>query len=324
MPSNNPYTLRGVEHYGEDGFRSSLEVNIKHYLDWAFLKIGAWENIDIPTSGAYGGVFHQLRSASDISYTSGQVWEGVRKDWVFETGINYIDITGGIHNPNIPSVFVGGTGILVDTTGYEHHIDYPLGRVIFDSTIPTGSDVTASYAFRNVQIYRSDDAPWLMELQQDSLRPDRINWSDFYHSDTGEWAVGPHQRIQLPAIVIESAAGRRSEPYEIGNTTQWVDQDVLFHVISENKFERNNLIDLLANQIDNTLYLYKPYEVAASGFFPLDFRGMIVDNPKMYPSIVDQSLWKKCWITESSVSNVDTRSPFLHMGIVRLAFQIIL
>lgn len=324
MPSNSPYTLLGVDHYGDDGLRTSLEVNLKHFLDWAFLRIGAWDNVDIPTSGVYGGTFHQLRSASDIAYTSGQIWESVRKDWVFETGVDYVDSTGGTHNPNTVSVYVTGGLVETDTTGYEHHIDYPLGRVIFDVAIATGTDVTASYAFRNVQVYRSDDAPWLMEMQQDSLRPDRTNWTDFHNVDKGEWAVGPHQRIQLPAIVIEAGPRRSADPYEMGSTAKWVDQDILFHVISENKFERNNIVDILANQEGNTLYLYKPHDVADSGFFPLDFQGMVVDNPRMYPNVVDTSLWKKCWVTQTAVSSVDTRSPFIHMGIVRTTFQVIL
>ena len=82
-------SFKGVSHIGEDLLLNDLELNMKVWLDYSFMHLGAWFDVSIPTSGAYGGDFATLKFISDRSYTDGQVWEGVRKDWVWETGINY-------------------------------------------------------------------------------------------------------------------------------------------------------------------------------------------------------------------------------------------
>ena len=85
-----PYTkFSKVSNIGDTLLSSEIENNLKWFLDWSLLGIGGWSNVNIPTSGAYGGTFDKLRLVNDPSYTNGQVWEGARKDWVWETGSSY-------------------------------------------------------------------------------------------------------------------------------------------------------------------------------------------------------------------------------------------
>ena len=88
-----------VSQIGETLLMSQIESNFKTYLDWGLLGIGGFSNVSIPTSGAYGGTFDRLRLVDDPSYTLGQVWEGPRKDWVWESGVEYstqpTELTGG-------------------------------------------------------------------------------------------------------------------------------------------------------------------------------------------------------------------------------------
>ena len=91
-----------------------------------------WFDVNIPTSGAWGGDFATLRPVEDFSYTLGQVWEAARKDWVWETGSSLLLAT-------IRLIFLGVyvNGALKETgdATYAHHYNYPLGRVIFDNPL---------------------------------------------------------------------------------------------------------------------------------------------------------------------------------------------
>ena len=60
--------LRGIrvasKLLGDNLLIDELEENIKAYLDWGFLNIGGYINVSVPTSGLYGGTFHELKTVS--------------------------------------------------------------------------------------------------------------------------------------------------------------------------------------------------------------------------------------------------------------------
>ena len=61
--------------------------NFITFYDWGFLDAGQFYNISVPQSGIYGGDRHKLRLVDSPNYTAGQVWEGYRQNWVWESGI---------------------------------------------------------------------------------------------------------------------------------------------------------------------------------------------------------------------------------------------
>ena len=89
MSCNISTTFTHVSQVGNTLLNSQLESNLKSFLDWGMLGIGGWFNVNIPTSGAWGGTFDQLRLVDDPSYGEGQVWESARKDWVWENEVPY-------------------------------------------------------------------------------------------------------------------------------------------------------------------------------------------------------------------------------------------
>ena len=246
-----PYTkFNKVSHIGNTLLSSEIENNMKWFLDWAFLGIGGWSNVTMPTSGAFGGTFDTLRLVNDPSYSNGQVWEGARKDWVWETGSSYEG-----HDPiQISGVYVNGVLKGTGDATYGHHYNYPLGRVVFDNPISTSDTVKVEYSYRNVQVYVADEAPWWDELQYNSLRVD-----DAYYSSTGSgsWGILANHRVQMPAIVLETVPRRRFKPYQLGDTSQFVQQDIVFHIVGENRWWRNQLVDILSYQIDSQVWLFK-------------------------------------------------------------------
>ena len=307
-----------VSHVGNTLLNSELESNLKSFLDWGFLGIGAWFNVVIPTSGAWGGTFDQLRVVDDPSYTLGQVWETPRKDWVWETGTQYEN-----GDPiNISGVYVDSTLKGTGDATYGHHYNYPLGRVVFDSAIPTTSTVQIEHSYRNVQTYIADQAPWWDELQYNSMRVDD---STFNQASSGNWSILANHRVQMPAVVIEAVPRRTYQPYELGGTSNFVTQDVLFHIVAENRWWRNQLVDVISIQKDKTLMLYDSDKIAESGAFPLDYRGMVIDAGNTYSGIVNTQAYQytSARITDVAVTEMESYNARLHEGTVRASFEVI-
>ena len=308
-----------VSHIGNTRLSSEIENNMKWFLDWAFLGIGGWSNVTMPTSGAFGGTFDTLRLVNDPSYSNGQVWEGARKDWVWEPGSSYEG-----HDPiQISGVYVNGVLKGTGDATYGHHYNYPLGRVVFDNPISTSDTVKVEYSYRNVQVYVADEAPWWDELQYNSLRVD-----DAYYSSTGSgsWGILANHRVQMPAIVLETVPRRRFKPYQLGDTSQFVQQDIVFHIVGENRWWRNQLVDILSYQIDSQVWLFKTDTLIESGAYPLDYRGMKVASPLNYNNVVNtpQYRYLLARMTDMSITEMESYDARLHEGTVRATLEVVL
>ncbi len=319
MPHDVTTTFKGVAHFGETQLLSELENNLKYWLDWAFLSIGAWTSITGTVSDGYSGNPHVLRYVNDDAYTDGQVWQGVRKEWVWESGLDYDDQDSAVaRNP------VDITGVIIDGVGTDagYHINYPLGRVVFDTAKSTSSDVQLKYSYRNVQVAVADNVSWWRELQLQSVRSDDIHFTQAER--TGDWSIGASNRVQLPLIIVEAVPRGTSEPYEIGNSALIINQDVIFHVLTDDRNMRNKLVSILQVQNDKTIWLFDSNIIASGEVFPLDYRGTRVNN-LLYPNLVSNTgyRWKKCMLKNVVTSEVVAVHPRLYEGTVRATLEIV-
>ena len=315
-----PYTtFSKVSNIGDSLLSAEIENNLKWYLDWAFLGIGGWSNIEIPTSGTWGGSFDTLRLVSDPAYTDGQVWESARKDWVWETGSSY----AGYNPIQVSGVYVNSTLYGTGDATYGHHYNYPLGRVVFDSAVATNSTIQAEYSYRNVQVYVADEAPWWDELQYNSLRVDDTTYSS---TGSGSWGILSNHRVQMPSVVLEVVPRRRFTPYQMGDTSQFVKQDVLFHIVAESRWWRNQLVDILSLQKDSQLWLFNSNTLISSGVYPLDYRGMRVTDPLNYDDIVNtpQYRYVSARLIDMSITEMESHDSRLHEGTVRATLEVVL
>jgi hypothetical protein len=304
-------------HIGYDNLANILEGNMKMYYDWALLSIGGWSEVTIPTSGSYGGDYSELRLVQDPNYNLGQVWEAPRKDFVWESNIDYTDTTGGVRDPatvGIPTV----DGV---PTAQSYYVNYPEGKVVFDVAIPSTSEVNLEYSYRYVQIYRADDAPWWRELQFNSHR---IDSSQFQQLGTGIWSLFSEHRVQLPAIVIETIPRGVSRAWELGSNSKIASRDMLFHIYTESHSERNNLMDIFNLQNDRKIPLFNTNDVASNDHFPLDYRGELVNNVgfEEYVSLTGYK-WRNCLMQNSTITNVIQVHPQLYSAVVRTTMEII-
>lgn len=299
----------------DDFLLNILESNFKLYLDWAFLNIGSWFDSRIDQSGLYGSNFHStLINVEDESYDDGSVWQSIRKDWVWETGILYNSGTP----ISISGCYVNNTYIPYSSGSFE--IDYPSGRIIFDNAINKNSKVKLNYSYRYIQTHRALDNPWFDVLQFNTFE---TNNKDIIRQDNGDWSINSNMRVQMPCIIIESIPRSRSRPYELGNNNLIIEQDISFHILAENKNDRNKLMDILRLQQDNNIMLFDTNAISRDNNFPLDYNGNLKNNALMYPNIIDQYSWRKCWIKNANLFEINSPHPNLHRGVVRYTLEII-
>lgn len=270
--------LKGFDDVGESLLSDQLEANIKSWFEWGMLGKGAFQNVTIPTSGLYGGNMCQLNLVDEPNYNAGQVWQGFRSNWVWETGVEY-----PTQPIRVSGVRVNGTFYPSSTTGiYKHHIDYPNGRVVFDSAISTTSTVTCEYSVRTCH-FSTSESFWWKEIQFDSFRLDSPQFSQ---TGSGIWSILAPYRVQLPHVIIEAIPQTNRIPREIGNETFTVQQQVLFHILTENPIDRKKLHDIITYQQEKSIITFDKNLVAAASGFPLDINGSVAANAKMYPDMV--------------------------------------
>lgn len=296
--------LQGVSNYWEPQVSAQLETSILAFLNWGLLGIGAFNSVTIPSSGVFGGNQHQLRMASDVYYTDGQVWEGFRQDWIWETGINY-----SVQPIQVSGVYINGGFYPTSTTtgSFQHHIDYPRGRVVFDTPINPSAIVTCEYSYRQVRCL-SSDLPFFQEIQFDSFRVDD---SQFLLSASGAWAIPPDNRVQLPAIFVEVTPEVTLSALELGSRAREQRQTVNLRVVAENPYERKQLGDILVNQWNKTFYGFDREKADASGVFPLNEFGSLNVSGLQYPDLVaeDAYRWGNIYVKKCRGDSLPERPP---------------
>jgi hypothetical protein len=300
---------------GKDGISNKILSNLKMYYDWGLLNVGGWSEVDIPTIQGYGGDLSRLRAVSDPAYLDGQIWEAPRKDFVWEE-IDYIDMTGGIHNPQP----VGIPEINGSPATVSYDINYPLGRIVFDDPIPTDSEVRLSYSYRSVQVYLADNLPWRREVQQNSYRIDN---TQFHQIGSGEWSIFGQERIQLPAIFIKMRGGN-SNGVSLGSSTQYINRDIEFHILSENDYDRNNLFDIVSNQNDRKIPMFDTNRVVENNDFPLNYKGELIKT-NGYAEFVSSTgyFWGICYMRNAKMIGLNHMNPSVSTAVVSTTMSII-
>lgn len=314
--NNNNIGFKGINSISEDLFLNILESNFKMFFDWSFLQIGGWFDSKIANNNTIYGNTNppaKLLLTDDPSYTLGQVWQGIRKEWVWESGISYAN-----SSPiNISGIYLNNTFMPV---GSGYIINYPDGRVVFDTAKSKTSNVSVNHSYRFIQTYRSSDSPWFNTVQYPSLN--NVD-GDIKKLSNGEWSIAGNHRIQLPAIVIETVPRSRSKPYELGSTSLWLEQDIAFYVLAETKNDRNKILDILRLQQDLTIDLFDTNALAASDRFPIDHNGSKKIDGLMYPDIIEHFYWKKCTIRDLRLFEMDSITPDFYRGMARATVEVI-
>jgi len=313
--------LKGVKNIGDLTPSEIIADNMITFFDWGFLDIGAFFNVSLSTSGAYGGEKDNLRLVNDLNFVTGQVWEGFHRKFVWESGTT-------INEPiAISGVYVDSTFHPTAETGaFAHHYDYNNGRVVFETAISTTANVELEYSYKWIDVTAAKNIPFFKRLQ---YRANRLDSSHFNQFASGDWSNTGMTRIQLPSIAIEVPPIGNTIPVSLGTGWVFAEHDIKFHIMAEDGTTAVRLADILMKQTEKTIFLFNSNEIAASGAFPLDFRGMINSGAKSFPGLVDLNIdggyrWRKLRFMDSSASNGQWIHNNLYLTTVTMETQTIL
>ena len=327
MALNNPATFKGVTSIHKENTSNNLLLGLQDFFSWGLLQIGAFQNItkDPAISGSYSDSHSRarLRNSEDPSFDIGQVWEGFRNDWVWESGFKYND-TKPIH---VSGIWIDGFFYGSGDTTYSHFVDYPNGRVIFDYGIPTTKRVEANFSHRTVGISLASEK-FVQELMFDSY--DIEDLDSYLMSASGTRNQMGSRRLQLPVIALELVRSSKSEPFQLGGGRIEYN-DVLFHIFSDNEFEKNNIRDVLLNQTEKVIYLVDRGLMKQNKKYPLqlDRNGTPVKNAKNYSDLILPSgdggfRWQQARFESMSSTDMEPVNSWLHRCTIRGTFSTIL
>ena len=303
-------TLSNIDNTQDVSLSNILLDNFISLYDWGLTDKGSYYNINIPQSGIFGGNRDKLRPVKDERYNDGQVWEGYRQNWVWQTGLS-------VGTPiQISGVFVDGTFRATGNVQDPYYINYPDGRVVFDNAVHTTGTVHLAFSHRSVQVVPAEGVPWFRQVQQGSFRSDNPTFTQF---GSGDWAQLGDTRVQLPCMAVDVMPPSKFHGFQLGGG-QYVYQDVVFYVLAEHHWQVGNLIDIVAAQNDRTIHLFNPDSAGKSGCLPLNYRNELTSHALAsgrYPDLISNFLYRTSFIHETRSQDITQLSPDLYMGSIR-------
>lgn len=312
--------LKGISDVFEYTLSNDILDGLVEYFDWSLMEIGNYFNVEKGELAPNGEDYSQLRLASSGYYPSGQSWEGFRKNWIWQSGISYATppIVGTDNTqPGISGVYVNDIFEPVSGSGpLSYYVDYTNGRIIFNSPIPTGSNVQVEHSYKWINVVYANNVPWLRQVQINTEEPT----SNFLNNDKGAWNIPPESRLQLPAIAIEIVPMRTFKGYQLGGG-QWVYTDVLFHCIAEDEVTRNKLIDIVSLQNDKIIPLFDSNRINASGQYPVDYRGVPTSGALRYPELVENYYGGRIRLKNGTVQGMTVIGDDLFGGTIRFTTE---
>jgi hypothetical protein len=308
--------LKGFDNIGQSSIGEMIESNLIMFFDWGFQDKGAFFNVSVPISGQYGGDRSQLRLVKDPNYVDGRVWEAFRSNWAWQSGMSTATQPTQVAGVNVNNIFYP----LATVGAFAHHVDYPRGRIVFNTPIATNSIVKCGYSYKWINVVSSSKILGFRTVQVDSFRNDN---SQFSQSSSGDWFTLADTRLQLPAVAIEVPTGGTSKPYALGGG-QWVYRNCIFHVFAENEQTTSRIADIIQTQNEKTIFLVNPDNLASSNKFPLNAAGSINAGALSYPDMISQFMYNRMRFIDAESQQIGIINPsFFHLP-VKMTIEVVL
>lgn len=287
--------------------RSLLKLNLKNFLDMVFLREGAFTNI------ASGVLFNgqdpslllpDADAPAELGLSFGQVYQSPFREWVHETNVPLDGTPIQISPTEVSGVYVQGAHRAPDDPVFGHVIDYFNGRVIFNSPQINVGPIQANYAFRHVRVGFENNF-------NQQFREGYLEHQIGTNPETSQHLVYPSGMFQpFPAVFIE-ADRRELTPYEMGNRSAVLHQEVKFHIWALDDLQRDDIIDIIDSQWRKTLPIVNfnivplpisgLYNTRSNEFIP--YQNML-SNPVVVTTVGSgQAVQYLGFIDDSSTSN---------------------
>ena len=310
--------LKGLDHIADNTLEEELKINLMSFFDWGFLNKGSYTNVNLNSSGTFGGQQERLRPVVSpwVDQPNGTVWEGFRKDWVWESGLDKspqpIQVSGVYVDGNFLSLASGVT------------VNYPEGKITLDDAVSTSSVVTCEYTYKWIQFVDAKELPFFKEVQ---YRSNRVDDSHFLASSSGDWYQFGSSRVQMPTVAVEIVS-QGYTPFQLGGG-QYAQTDVFFHVLAESDHDAKKIAGIISKQNEKTIYMFNTNKMVAEDAFPLNYQGSINAGAKTYDQLVMPSgeggfRGNKCRMYNTAMEQGNWITQSLYMSTAKITTEVIL
>lgn len=294
--------LKGINIGGFGGYELTdiLNRNLKMWLDWGLGIAGAIGTASFATSGYLGAnpeCFLKIRE--DERYESGRVWDGMGKEWVWESGlatrVSGVYINGDFH-PN-------GCGL-----PYAFKTDYRNGRIVFAQPVDPNAEVSLEYQWRQVDVAFADS-----EIFRSLIH----NSIDGFVNETPVTTTPAREnQIIMPAIFIDFGAGT-ARGLQLGGG-QIKTRQIILQIFANNANDRNLLLDWLDYQNRTTFNLCDLNSIDAI----FDSDGDVMPNATNWIEMANAHPWRKMRIVDGKCIKIDSLNPNIFRGRVEWSVEI--
>lgn len=231
----------------------SFSLDDNDYSNNLIKNVISWLNDGFYSNGEYTNTSGLLSRVDHPEYLDGQVWGSNKKNWCWENSV-VVKVNNVVNTANT--------------------VDYINGLIIFSGVVNTS--VYAEYSFRNVYIVDGND----------------INYKGSYGKFDVYDGTYRENALQLPAIVIESGRST-STPLELGGYSRIVAKQLLLNVLHRNSNTVDRISNILYNQVDTNVSMYDFDAAYASGVYPVDFDGTLLNSNGNYNYLCDNYPYDK-------------------------------
>jgi hypothetical protein len=200
--------------------------------------------------------------------------------------------------------------------GSGYKIDYPNGRVIFDTPVPATSTVSLNYSYKWIKVDQAEGIPFFRQIQFNSFELDNN-----FVTSSGDWVQIGQTRLQLPVVLIEAVPKRTYEPYQLGGG-QWANSDFVFYVMADRDAIVSDILDAITFQNDRIIKMFDTNTISKSGAYPIDIAGNLLNKKYTYPYLLENYPSADCRIHNSTISDITEISYSFYVGTARFSTQV--
>jgi len=302
-------TLKGIGVGGYGGYEltDQLLYNIKAWIDWGLLHHGGYNLYLYDQDSYFAENESKLYPVVDERYPINCVWNGVGREWVWESGVT--PMSGGIVPFRVSGVYVNGTFIPSSDVGqYRHHTDYRHGRIIFEESQNPDDDIRTEYTSRSVYVGFADSEEF-QTLMLNSVE-------EFLTDTVPSGTPSKDHQIWLPSIFISVDSGD-GRGLQLGGG-QIKTRIITLHIFADNSYDRNLLMDWLDYNNRSAFIMFDLNNIQ----LPFDQYGDIVLGATNWIDLMDQYPYKKLRILEGSCKKLNSLNTKLFRAIVKYKVEI--
>ena len=296
------------------GYRNKIYSNLKAHLDNLLVGRGWFDTHASGETDWDGNNLSQLFPVqNDPNYPIDtgslvHIWQGHRRNWVSESGVEIF--SSGLSAPTIArSVFVGGVSsgshAFDGVSGVA--VDFRNGRVMFETPQAFTSTIELDYSYKEV---------WVDTIARDMITTQvttidntkRIIINNVPSGETG----------QLPMVLMEIGKNPSPVGRQLGGGLIFTPV-VFCHVVAENRYDKDELIDFLQYRIHTTDRMVD-YDLAPNLFtYEGDFATTWDTRPNLQASFPGSNLWFK---SATLVENNDIAEDGYFTALVKFEVEI--